>query len=49
MKDWAETDTLVLLALLIGIALGSVSGYYTHLDSIPYKVDNDIRLPSKTR
>jgi ABC-type dipeptide/oligopeptide/nickel transport system permease subunit len=49
VKDWAETDTLVLLALLIGIALGSVSGYYTHLDEPIYRIDNDIRLPSKAR
>jgi len=49
MKDWNQTDTLVLLALLIGIALGSVSGYTLHLDQPPFQVDNDIRLPPKAR
>jgi len=43
VKDWAQTDTLVLLALLVGIALGSVSGYTLHLDLHPFQVDNDTR------
>lgn len=46
MRDWADTETLVLLALLVGIALGSVSGYTLHLDEPPYKVDNDTRSNS---
>jgi hypothetical protein len=43
VKDWAETDTLVLLALLVGIALGTVSGYNVAIDLNPYpfQVDND--------
>ena len=45
MTDWADTETLVLLALLIGIALGTVSGYTLHLDLHPFEVDND---PSRT-
>jgi len=43
VKDWAQTDTLVLLALLVGIALGSVSGYTLHLDEPIYRIDNDPR------
>jgi hypothetical protein len=45
VRDWAQTDTLVLLALLVGIALGTVSGYTLHLDLSPFQVDND---PSRT-
>jgi hypothetical protein len=41
MPDWDNTETLVLLALLVGIALGTVSGYTLHLDLSPFQVDND--------
>ena len=46
MRDWCQNDTLVLLALLVGIALGSVSGYTLHLDSPTWTVDNDTRADS---
>ena len=49
MTDWADTETLVLLALLIGIALGTVSGYTLHLDLHPFEVDNDPRATAITR
>jgi len=40
-RDWANTDTLVLLALLIGIALGTFSGYTLAIDAPPYTIDNE--------
>jgi hypothetical protein len=40
VKDWANTDTLVLLALLMGIALGTVSGYTIALEHYDFQVDN---------
>jgi hypothetical protein len=44
MKDWAATETLVLLALLMGVALGTASGYTLHLDQLHYQdFDNDTR------
>ena len=47
VKDWANTETLVLLALLVGIALGTLSGYTLALDLTPYRFDNDIRNPDR--
>ena len=41
MSDWADTETLVILALLIGIALGTFSGYTLRLDAPPYTIDNE--------
>ena len=43
MDDWNEPSTLALVALLIGIALGTLSGYTLALDLHPYQVDNDTR------
>jgi len=40
MNDYANTETLVLLALLIGIALGTFSGYTLALEAAPFTVDN---------
>ena len=40
MKDYANTETLVLLALLVGIALGTLSGYTLALDAPTFVVDN---------
>jgi hypothetical protein len=40
VKDWAATETLVLLALLVGVALGTASGYTLQLDLAPFTVDN---------
>lgn len=40
MKDWNAPETLVLLALLVGIALGTLSGYTLALDLQPFVVDN---------
>jgi len=46
MKDWSQTDTLTLLALLVGIAMGTLSGYTLALDHFPMRFDNDIRSSS---
>jgi hypothetical protein len=43
MRDWANTDTLVLLALLMGIALGTVSGYTIALEHHDFQVDNVVQ------
>jgi hypothetical protein len=43
MKDWDEPSTLAVLALLIGIALGTLSGYELALERHVFKVDNDDR------
>ena len=40
MKEWNQTDTLVLLALLTGIALGTLSGYNIALERAHYTIDN---------
>ena len=40
MKAWDEPSTLALLALLIGIALGTLSGYTLALDAAIFTVDN---------
>jgi hypothetical protein len=40
VKDWNKTETLVLLALLMGIALGTVSGYTIALEHYDFQVDN---------
>jgi hypothetical protein len=39
MKDWDEPSTLAVLALLIGIALGTLSGYELALDRFPKSHD----------
>jgi hypothetical protein len=49
MKDWNSTETLVLLALLVGIALGTFSGYTLALDFHHFKVDNDPSRYSESR
>lgn len=48
MKDWDELSTIALLALLIGVAMGTISGYSLALDLYPhtYECDNDIRATS---
>jgi len=33
MKDWNEPSTLALVALLVGIALGTLSGYSVAVDT----------------
>jgi hypothetical protein len=43
MKDWNKPETLVLLALLIGIALGSFSGYTVALEHYDIHVDNVVQ------
>ena len=40
MSDWNATETLVLLALLVGLALGTVSGGTLVLEESCFKVDN---------
>lgn len=49
MIDWDEPSTLALLALLVGIALGTLSGYTLALDFHHFKVDNDPSRYSETR
>ena len=41
-KDWDEPSTLTLLALLIGIALGTFSGATLVLEEARYTVDNEL-------
>lgn len=41
MTDWDAPETLALLGLLIGIALGTLSGYTVALERYPYTVDYD--------
>jgi hypothetical protein len=44
VKEWSQTDTLVILALLMGVALGTASGYTLQLDQLHYQdFDNDTR------
>ncbi len=42
MNDYAEPSTLVLIALLIGIALGTLSGSMLVLDWLEFPVDNRV-------
>ena len=39
MMEWDQPSTLALLALLIGIALGTMSGYTLALEHFPFQVD----------
>ena len=41
MSDWNNTETLVLLALIVGIALGTFSGGALVLEERCFQVDND--------
>jgi hypothetical protein len=43
MKDWASTETLVLLALLVGVLLGTFSGYNIALEYHEFQVDNAVQ------
>ena len=47
MNDWANTETIVLLALLIGIALGTLSGYTLALERAVFTVDNEAVTATK--
>jgi len=38
--DWDEPSTLALLAMLIGLALGSVSGGFFVIEEACFEVDN---------
>jgi hypothetical protein len=40
MKDWASTETIVLLALLVGVLLGTFSGYNIAIEHYDFQVDN---------
>ena len=40
MNDWNATETLLLLALLTGLLVGTFSGYTLALDHYDFKVDN---------
>ena len=40
VNDWNSTETIVLLALLIGVLLGTFSGYTLALDHYDFQVDN---------
>lgn len=42
-KDWNEPSTLALLALLIGIALGTFSGATFVLEEARYTMDNVVQ------
>jgi len=42
MRDWCQTDTLVLLSLLVGIALGTLSGYTLHIDQLHYQEADNV-------
>ena len=42
MKDYANTETLVVLALLVGVLLGTYSGFTLALDMAPFTVDNEV-------
>ena len=40
MNDWNNTETLLLLALLCGLLVGTFSGYTLALDHYDFQVDN---------
>jgi hypothetical protein len=40
MNDWNNTETLVLLALLVGLLVGTFSGYVIVIDHFGLAVDN---------
>jgi hypothetical protein len=40
VRDWDNTETIVLLALLVGIAMGTFSGYSLALEPAIFTVDN---------
>jgi hypothetical protein len=42
-KDWDEPSTLALLALLIGLALGSVSGGFFVIEHYDFQADNVVQ------
>lgn len=45
MKDWNEPSTLALVALLVGIALGTLSGYTLALETHKAGVDCVVGAP----
>jgi hypothetical protein len=42
-REWNKTDTIVLVALFIGICMGTLSGYNIALDHYDFQVDNVVQ------